>query len=75
MVGTSVARQSPVILVLRENQVKETGADDMVEEVIPEEVVTKDVADEVDKVEYSNSPNTHHQSGTLNYKWKILARY
>ena len=56
MLGTAVTRKS-FVLMIRENQVQSTGADDAAKEVVPEEAVTKDEADDTDA---STSLHTHH---------------
>ena len=56
MLGTAVTRKS-FVLMIRENQVQSTGADDAAKEVVPEEAVTKDAADDTDA---STSLHTHH---------------
>ena len=71
MVGTAVTQQSSVPLI-RANQVQATGDENAAEEVVTEEAVTKDVADEA---EASTAHHTHHQSGTSRDKWNILARF
>ena len=71
MEGTAVMQQSSVLMTLPENQVQETGAEDTSNEIVPEETVTKDVADET---EYSTTQNTHHGSDNLRDKLKILER-
>ena len=48
------------------------GGKDAAKEVVPEEAVNKDVADEVDA---SNDQYTQHQSETSWDKWMILARF
>ena len=60
MSGTAVTQQSPVPL-RQVNKVEASGDEDESEEVVPEEVVAKDVADEADA---STAHNTHNQSGT-----------
>ena len=59
MEGTAVMQQSSVLMTLPENQVQETGAEDTSNEIVPEETVTKDVADEE---EAPDSYNTHNLS-------------
>ena len=71
MAETAVTQQPPVIRTLRENQVQATGAEDASDEIVPEEAVTKDVADEA---EYSTAQHTHNQSDNLRHKMTILER-
>ena len=57
MVGTAVTQQPPVPL-RQANQIQATRDEDTAEEVIPEESVTKDVAEEA----YNpTAQHTHHQ--------------
>ena len=45
MAGTAVTQQSPMPL-RQENQIQETGDEDLDEQVVTEEAVTKDVAED-----------------------------
>ena len=56
MPETAVTQQSPLSLRCT-NEVQATGDKDAAKEVIPEDAVTKDVAD---KVNASNSYHTHY---------------
>ena len=56
----------------RENKIQSMGVEDAAKEVVPEEAVTKDVADEA---EASTAQNTHNQSGTSRGKWRIFAQF
>ena len=47
MAETDVTQQSPVPL-RRVNQIQARGKEDLAEEVVPEEAVTKDVVEEAD---------------------------
>ena len=53
------------------NQVQATGAEDASKEVVPEEVVTKDMED---KANSSTAQNKHHISKTSREKLMILAQ-
>ena len=55
----SVTQKSLVLLIQQENQVQATGAKDASKEVVPEEVVTKDMVDEADA---STAQHIHHLS-------------
>ena len=55
MAGTAVTQQSPVPL-RRANQIQATGDKDAVKEFVPEDAVTKDVAEEADA---STAQHTH----------------
>ena len=57
MLGTSVMQKSPVLFIIRTNQLQSIGA----KEVVPEEAFIKDTVDEADA---STIQNTHHISGT-----------
>ena len=61
MDGTTVTQQSPVLLLLRVNQVKATRAEESAEEVVPEEAVAKDVTDEAEYADTSTALHTHYQ--------------
>ena len=61
MVGTAGTQQSPVPK-RQADQIQATGDEDVAEEVVPEEAVTKDVAEGADT---STAQNIHHQSETL----------
>ena len=61
--GTAVTQQPPVPL-RQANQVQAMGDEDVEKEVVPEEAVTKDVADEADT---STDQHTYHQSGISLY--------
>ena len=67
----TLTRQAPMFLILRVNQVQAIGDEDTNQEVIPEEVVTKDVADEADT---STTQNTHHESKTSRLKSTIFTQ-
>ena len=54
------------------HQIHVTGDYEAAEEVVPEEAVTKNVAEEADD---TTAHNTHHQSGTSREKWRILAQF
>ena len=56
MAGTVVTQQSPVPM-RRANRIQSTGEEDADGEVVPEEAVTKDVAEEADA---STVQHTHH---------------
>ena len=71
MSGMALTQQSPVPL-RRANQIQATGDEEADEGVVPEDVVTKDVAEEA---EASTAQNTHHRSETSREKWRILARF
>ena len=71
MVGTAVMQQLPVPIRWA-NQVQATGDKDAAEEVVQEEAVTKDMADESDAL---TTQRTYHPSGTSREKWSILARF
>ena len=58
MAGTAVTQKPPVHL-RRANQIQATGDKDETKEVLPEEAVTKEVAEEADD---STAYHTHHQS-------------
>ena len=74
MEGMAVTQQSPIPL-RRRNQVQTTRDGDAAEEVVPEMVATKDVADKADKADASTYQNTHNQPGTSREKWRILAPF
>ena len=57
MEGTAVTQQSPVP-PRQANQVQAMGEEDTAKEVLPWELVTKDV---VEKTEVSTTHNAHHQ--------------
>ena len=69
--GMEVMQQSSISL-RQTNQVKARGDKDPAEEVVPEEAVTKDVAE---RANTSTAQNTHHQPGTSREKWIILSRF
>ena len=71
MLGTAVTQLLPVPLI-RANQIQATGDEDTAEEIVPEETVTKDVADETDA---STTQHTHNQPEILWEKWRVLARF
>ena len=50
---------------------KLTEAEDAGKEVVTEEAVTKDVADNVDN---STAPHTHHQPETTRDNWTLLVQ-
>ena len=54
--GTEVTWQSPVILI-QANQAQAMRAEDVAEDVVPKDAVTKDVAD---RIETSTDPYTHY---------------
>ena len=57
MAGKAVTQQSTVSL-RGANQIEATGYKDAVDEVVPEELVTKDLAEEEDA---STAHHTHHR--------------
>ena len=63
--------QSTVLLTLLENQVQAMGAEDVAEEVVHEEAITKDVAD---KAETSTTQHTHKKLETSREKLIILVQ-
>ena len=65
MAGMAVTKRPPVLLIRWENQVQAIGAKDAAKEVVPEEAVTKDMADEVDKVGASTAQHINHLSEAL----------
>ena len=69
--GMAVTQKSPVPL-RQANQVHTTGDEDATEEVVSEEAVTKDVADEADA---STAQNTHNKSETSREKRRIFLRF
>ena len=71
MAGTAVTQQSPVPL-RPENQIQETGDGYAAKEVVPEEAVTKELAEEADA---STAQNKHHESESSRDEWRILARF
>ena len=71
MARTVATHQLPVPLI-QANLIQATGSKDKGDEVLPEEAVTKYVADKADT---STAPLTNHPSGTSRDKWKILERY
>ena len=66
-----MTQQSPVPL-RRANKIQVMGDKGADEEVVPEEAVTKDAAEEADA---STAHHTQHRSETSRRKWRILARF
>ena len=62
------------MLLIQVNQVQAMEAKDPANKIVPEEVVTKDVADKADEVGASTALHINHQSGTSREKWEILSR-
>ena len=71
MAGMAVTQQLPVPM-RRVNKIQATGGEDAAEDVVPEELVTKDVEEQADA---STTQHKHHQSETSREKWRILARF
>ena len=71
MTPETESQQSPVPL-RQADQIQSTGDEYVAMGVVPEEAVTKDMADEADA---STAHHTHHQSGTSRDKWSILAQF